>query len=60
MKAEHYAAMKEVVEAIPEADGPQSELVPDGYYARDNTPTWEVADALAQYGRHTGAYRPEH
>lgn len=39
---------------------PEAEEKPVGYYAQDDVPDHEVAAALAQYGRHTNRYRPEH
>ncbi|WP_405524598.1 hypothetical protein OG426_16105 [Streptomyces canus] len=50
--------LREIVDSLT----PQHETtdVPDGHYANPDVPDHEIAAALAQYGRHTGRYRPEH
>lgn len=39
---------------------PEITEVPDGHYANPDVPAHEIAAALAQHGRHTNRYRPEH
>lgn len=48
MKAEHYAAMREAIEALPQQEGPEYDPTPDGYYARPEVPDSEVREALAK------------